>query len=173
MAKLHVCRERFPWTQNLEALKKKNTLVSSCISNLRCNFFVLTFFFPCVTKSELASFPSFWIFRQPQDSTIFPQSNLRKKVQVVSCDGGKAIETLSFVLFMKPVFCRNFTSPSRGGSRIPRRRERQPSRGAPTYDFAKFSKKLPETGEILGHGGAGTIFRSATAQDNQQLYCSI
>ena len=43
----------------------------------------------------------------------------------------------------------------RGGSRIPRRRGRQPSKGggAPTYDFAKFCKKLHEIEEILGRAG--------------------
>ena len=46
-------------------------------------------------------------------------------------------------------------SVARGGSRIPRRRGRQPSGGggAPTYDFAKFWEKLHEIEEILGHGG--------------------
>ena len=42
---------------------------------------------------------------------------------------------------------------STGGSRIPRKRWRQPSRGAPTYDFAKISKKLHEIWKILGRGG--------------------
>ena len=38
-----------------------------------------------------------------------------------------------------------------GGSRLPRRRGRQPSRRrAPTYDFPKFSKKLFEIEKILG-----------------------
>ena len=41
----------------------------------------------------------------------------------------------------------------RGGSRIPRRRWRQPSREAPTYDFAKFSEKLHEIEKILGRRG--------------------
>ena len=44
----------------------------------------------------------------------------------------------------------------RGGSRIPRRRGRQPSRGAPTYDFAKFCEKLHEIEKILGRRGART-----------------
>ena len=35
---------------------------------------------------------------------FFPQSNLRKKVQVVSCDGGQAVETLSFVFTYKTRF---------------------------------------------------------------------
>ena len=43
---------------------------------------------------------------------------------------------------------------TRGGSRIPRRRGRQPCRGVPTYDFAKFSKKLHEIEKILVHRGA-------------------
>ena len=34
-------------------------------------------------------------------------------------------------------------------------RGRQPSRGAPTYDFAKFCEKLHEIEKILGHGGGG------------------
>ena len=43
----------------------------------------------------------------------------------------------------------------RGGSRIPRRRGRQPTGGGvvPTYDFAKFSKKLHEIMTILGRRG--------------------
>ena len=44
---------------------------------------------------------------------------------------------------------------ARGGSRIPRRRGRQPYRGAPTYDFAKFCEKLHEIEKILGRRGAG------------------
>ena len=40
-----------------------------------------------------------------------------------------------------------------GGSRIPCRRGRRPSRGAPTYDFVKFSEKLHEIEKILGHRG--------------------
>ena len=39
----------------------------------------------------------------------------------------------------------------RGGSRISRRRGRQPSwGGAPTYDFANFYEKLHENEKILG-----------------------
>ena len=44
-----------------------------------------------------------------------------------------------------------------GGSRIPRRRGRQPSGGASTYDFAKFCEKLHEIEKILGHGGAPSL----------------
>ena len=40
-----------------------------------------------------------------------------------------------------------------GGFRIPRRRGRQPSRGAPTYDFAEFCEKLHEIEKILGRAG--------------------
>ena len=43
----------------------------------------------------------------------------------------------------------------RGGSRIPRRRGRQPYWGAPTYDFAKFCEKLHEIEKILGRGEGG------------------
>ena len=48
---------------------------------------------------------------------------------------------------------------SRGGSRIPRRKGRQPSGGggggeAPTYEIAKFSEKLHEIEKILGRRGA-------------------
>ena len=47
---------------------------------------------------------------------------------------------------------------SRGGSRIPRRRGRQPSGGAPTYEIAKFSKKLHEIEKISGRvGGRGAL----------------
>ena len=42
----------------------------------------------------------------------------------------------------------------RGGSRIPRRRGRQPSGGTPTYDFAKFCEKLHEIEKMLGRRGA-------------------
>ena len=46
----------------------------------------------------------------------------------------------------------------RGGSRIPCRRGRQPSRGEPTYDFVKFSEKLHEIKKILGRrGGARRV----------------
>ena len=42
----------------------------------------------------------------------------------------------------------------RGGSRIPRRRGRQPSeRGVLTYDFAKFSQKLHEMRKFWAIGG--------------------
>ena len=47
---------------------------------------------------------------------------------------------------------------TRGGSRIPCRRGRQPSGGggrAATYDFVKFSKKLHEIEKILDRGGGG------------------
>ena len=43
----------------------------------------------------------------------------------------------------------------RGGSRIPCRRERGPSREAPTYNFVKFSQKPHEIEKILGSGGRG------------------
>ena len=51
------------------------------------------------------------------------------------------------------------TDQFRGGSRIPRRRGRQPSRGeAPTYDFAKFCEKLHEIEKFLGRrGGARRV----------------
>ena len=43
---------------------------------------------------------------------------------------------------------------NRGGSRIPRRRGRQPSRrGAPAYKFVRFSKKLHEIKKILVRRG--------------------
>ena len=60
--------------------------------------------------------------------------------------------------------CDNRVTFVRGGSRIPRRRGRQPSGGrglwgwgAPTYDFAKFSKKLHEIEKIVGHRGASPL----------------
>ena len=43
---------------------------------------------------------------------------------------------------------------NRDGSRIPWRRGRRPSGGAPTYDFVKFSEKLHEIEKILGRRGA-------------------
>ena len=55
-------------------------------------------------------------------------------------------------------------SHSRGGSRIPRRRGRQPcgggaptllGGGAPTYDFAKFSEKPYEIEKTLVRRGGG------------------
>ena len=62
---------------------------------------------------------------------------------------------------------------TRGGSRIPRRRGRQPSRGrAPTYDFAKFCEKLYEIEKILGRRGAhagGAPPKSATANLKQRV----
>ena len=54
-----------------------------------------------------------------------------------------------------------FRLDHRGGYRIPRRRGRQPSGGAPTYDFAKFSEKLHEIEKILGRRG-GAPLGSAT-----------
>ena len=48
----------------------------------------------------------------------------------------------------------NSAVQSRGGSRIPCRRGRRPSGGAPTYDFVKFSQKLHEIEKILGPRGA-------------------
>ena len=53
-----------------------------------------------------------------------------------------------YVTFLAP-------PPPRGGSRIPRRRGRQPW-GAPTYKFARFSQKLHEIKKILvrREGGA-------------------
>ena len=54
------------------------------------------------------------------------------------------------------VASKSVRSNVRGGSRIPRRRGRQPSyRGVPTYDFAKFSQKPHENEKILGHGSGG------------------
>ena len=63
------------------------------------------------------------------------------------------IEILTFlILRIKSVADkRNFDYS--GGSRIPHRRGRQPSRGAPTYDFAKFCEKLHDIEKILGRGG--------------------
>ena len=55
--------------------------------------------------------------------------------------------------FYLPNYNRQISSMTRGGSRIPRRRGRQPSGGAPTYDFAKFCEKLPEIEKILGRRG--------------------
>ena len=58
-------------------------------------------------------------------------------------------------------------TPSRGGSRIPCRRGCWPSRGAPTYNFVKFPKKLHEIEKILGcrgvHAGSSPL-GSTTAQ---------
>ena len=48
------------------------------------------------------------------------------------------------------------TAISRGGSRISRRRGRQPSRrGAPAYKFSRFSEKLHEIKKILVRRGVG------------------
>ena len=62
-------------------------------------------------------------------------------------------------------FCCLLPSHAGSASRIPHRRGRQPSRGTPTYDSTKFSKKLHEIKNILGHGGhmPGAPPRSATA----------
>ena len=43
---------------------------------------------------------------------------------------------------------------SSGGPRISPRWRRQPSRGAPTYDLAKFSQKLHQIERIWTPGGA-------------------
>ena len=139
VARLHVCRERFPWTQNLEALKQRKHACDTVSLYYLSSFLVLrnqNWLHPhCSGFSDNLKIAQF-----------FPQSNLRKKVQVVSCDGGQAIETLSFVFTYKTCFSIAIllmTSLwfllSRGGSRIPCRKGRQLS-GTPTYDFAKFSK---------------------------------
>ena len=47
------------------------------------------------------------------------------------------------------------SSEFRGGSRIPCKRGRRPSRGTPTYNFVKFSEKLHEIEKILSRGGGG------------------
>ena len=48
------------------------------------------------------------------------------------------------------------TGPGQGGSRIPCRRGRQPSRvGVPTYKFARFSQKPHEIKKMLVRWGAG------------------
>ena len=53
----------------------------------------------------------------------------------------------------------------RGGSRIPRRRGRQPSRGAPTYNFPK---KLHQIEKILGCL-APHFLRSATLYSSRKI----
>ena len=60
---------------------------------------------------------------------------------------------------------------TRGGSRISRRRGCQPSRGSPTYDFAKFCKKLHEIEEILGRrwGAHAGCAPPKSATDNVYL----
>ena len=58
--------------------------------------------------------------------------------------------TKSFVLIE---FLRIYINVGRDGSRIPRRMGRQPSRGAPTYDFVKISEKLHEIEIFVGGRG--------------------
>ena len=55
---------------------------------------------------------------------------------------------------------------------FPRRRRRQPSRGAPTYDFAKFCEKLHEIEKILGHKG-GAPPKSATVNSSGSVCVSV
>ena len=56
-------------------------------------------------------------------------------------------ESVKPCLFREIIY---FRKMCRGGSRIPCRRGRRPSRGAPTYNFVKFSEKLHEIEKILG-----------------------
>ena len=59
---------------------------------------------------------------------------------------------LDYMQFFREILQKSYVS--RGGSRIPRRRGRQPSRrGAPAYKFARFSEKLHEIKKILVRGG--------------------
>ena len=66
----------------------------------------------------------------------------------------------------------------RGGSRIPRRRGRQPSRrGAPAYKFARFSEKLHEIKKILVRRGGGRAggarLGSATGFDDEAILSDL
>ena len=59
-----------------------------------------------------------------------------------------------YMHFLQDICCHPPTPElRRGGSRIPRRRGRQPSGGAPTFDFAKFCEKLHEIEKNLGRRG--------------------
>ena len=81
--------------------------------------------------------------------------------------GPRAGALVPSVPFDPPMWCNTFKSqsvqygvgaPSRGcsgGSRISPRRGRQLPRGAPTYDFAKFFRKLHEIERIRTPGGGG------------------
>ena len=62
---------------------------------------------------------------------------------------------------------------TRGGSRIPRRRGRQPSGGAPTYDFVKFSEKLHEIEKILDHRGGARRVRPPKSATGYAMYCTL
>ena len=56
------------------------------------------------------------------------------------------------------IVSRIFLTWSRGGSRIPCRRGRQPSRGGRQHTiFVKFSEKLHEIEKILGRRGGGAL----------------
>ena len=73
-----------------------------------------------------------------------------------------------FISFNLLLCCQQLqVNDASGGSRIPPRRGRQLPRGAPTYDFAKFSQKLHEIERIWTlKGGASKILlcRSATGR---------
>ena len=61
----------------------------------------------------------------------------------------------------------------RGGSRIPHRRGRQPSRtGAPAYKFARISKKLQEMKNIFVRRWWGSATASEHADISQDVVCT-
>ena len=63
----------------------------------------------------------------------------------------KTLPTNDFELTIPDLY--NWECTSRGRSRNPCRRGRQPSRGVPTYYFAKFCEKLHEIEKIFGRRG--------------------
>ena len=69
-----------------------------------------------------------------------------KRTEIV----GDIFPFLYSIAYFCPSHLFSRVNATRGGSRIPRRRGRQPSGGAPTYDFAKFCEKLHEIEKILG-----------------------
>ena len=63
-------------------------------------------------------------------------------------------------------------SKTRGGSRIPRwRGANPPGEGAPTYDFATFSKKLHEIEKILDRKGAPSVDPPLETINEKTLLC--
>ena len=63
-------------------------------------------------------------------------------------------ESMNKIALRIRVCADDWTAESSGGSRISPRRGRQLPKGAPTYDFAKFSQKLHEIERIWTRGGA-------------------
>ena len=133
-------------------------------------------------NANIANFKCLRKTRMTKRGYIMVITNLTNDVTIIfpadksRCEAtGQKLQSTSFNIFGE-AWLRSFTNTflwlsavytkgARGGSRIPHRRGRQPSRrGPPAYKFARFSEKLHEIEKIwIREGGAGdTPLRSAT-----------